>query len=91
MGLVRHALNDIDSDSHWTLAVYRREGCDMMDAGRIRAMTVSEENLVTCDQNNSQRYTALGAWKQCWAVLRKWCVGILIDDVLCIYRLYDVS
>lgn len=43
----------------------------MIDVGRYRDMTVDDENLVICNQNNFQHDTAVGAWKQRWVVLSK--------------------
>lgn len=43
----------------------------MIDVGHFSTMDVNGKSLVMYDRNSFQRETALGAWKQRWAVLRK--------------------
>lgn len=62
-----------------TFSGYLRESGGLVDVELFRAMAVDGENLFVYDKNSLQRSTALGAWKRRWAVLRKWCAGIIID------------
>lgn len=61
---------DIDSDLRWRLLVYSRECDGMINVGRFCAVAIDDTNLVMYDGSIFQYDTALGAWKQHWAVLR---------------------
>lgn len=52
-----------------SLSEYRFECGELICVGRFGAMEVDVENFVMYDRNNSQRDTALGAWKRREALL----------------------
>lgn len=54
---------------NWTLYQYRRRCVGVMDVKRFDGVDVGGRNFVVHDWNCFQRDTALGAWKQYWAVL----------------------
>lgn len=70
---------DIGLNLRCTLPKYCQESGGMMDVGRFSAITAGSKNLAVGDQNNFQRDTVLGAWKQRWAVLRERCAGIIVN------------
>lgn len=49
-------------------------------------MLVYGKILVIYDRNRFECGTALGAWKTRWAVLSRWCLGIVVDT-----RIADLS
>lgn len=70
---------DHDLLPNWTLVKYRCKCAGLMDVKRFYSMAIDVRNLVTDEGNRFERNTALGAWQCHWAVLRRWCAGILVN------------
>lgn len=58
---------------------YRRDCAGLVNVKRFDALDVDSKNLVIYDGSPFERDTAWGAWKTRWAMLSRWCVGILVD------------
>lgn len=71
---------------NWTSDENRRECAAVMIVKRFVALAVVGRNLVVYDRNRLERDTVSGAWKQRWAVLSRWCLGILVD-----FRFADIQ
>lgn len=69
---------DLGTLPNWTLDVDCRERVGLMDVNRFEAMAVDGKNLVMYDRCRFECDTALGAWRNRWAVLSQLCVEIIV-------------